>query len=210
MDERAGELSMPAATQARLVPQRGLRREAGRGRRLRGLTWACMSGIRQYVHFAIFSDTLTGADIANLVGLEPDRITVRGSRRTDPPIPRSHCWEVVCESKGMPIDEQVEAVLERLRPIESALADVTTSPNCTAVLQLVRYFDHEDGEPEEVSDPTDRLQKLPGQHQLLGWCLPHKDLAFLVRLGASIDADEYSGEPFKRGEVAFDPPSPAP
>jgi Domain of unknown function (DUF4279) len=165
----------------------------------------CMSGIRQYVHFVIFSDTLSGAAIADLVGLEPDRIAVRGSRRTDPPIPRSHRWEVVCESHGMPIDEQVEAVLERLRPIESALTDVTTSPHCTAVLQLVRYFDHEDGEPEEVSDPNDRLQKLPGQHQLLGWYLPHKDLAFLVRLGASIDADEYSGEPFKRGEVVFRP-----
>ena len=165
-----------------------------------------MAGIRQCVYFAVKSDSVSAAQIAEMAGLEPDRLSVRGSRRADPPIPVCHIWQIVCEQHGMRIDEQVETVLERLRPFETALAAVTTSPECTAVLQVVRYLEHEDGEPEEMSDPNDRLQKLPGQHQLLGWHLEHQDLAFLVRLDASIDADEYSGEPFKLGQVVFDPP----
>jgi hypothetical protein len=58
-------------------------------------------------------------------------------------------------------------------------------------LQLVRFFDDEDGEEEELSPPDAPLQKLSGQHQLLGWHLDRDSLGFLAHVGAEIDADEY-------------------
>ncbi len=66
----------------------------------------------------------------------------------------------------------------------------------TAHLQIVRYFNDEDGEEEFFDDPitTDDghvLEKLPGQHQLLGWQLEREQLGLLVSMGAYIDADEY-------------------
>jgi hypothetical protein len=57
--------------------------------------------------------------------------------------------------------------------------------------QFVRYLDDEEGEPERVSNSEAGVQKLGGQHQLLGWHLSSDDLGFLSRIGASIDADEY-------------------
>lgn len=44
---------------------------------------------------------------------------------------------------------------------------------------------------EIVTPDGEILTKLPGQHQLLGWGLEPADLAFLVRIGASLDCDEY-------------------
>jgi hypothetical protein len=59
------------------------------------------------------------------------------------------------------------------------------------MLQLVRHFDDDDGEEEELSVSDAPLQKLAGQHQLLGWHLDSDVLGFLARVGAEIDADEY-------------------
>jgi hypothetical protein len=39
--------------------------------------------------------------------------------------------------------------------------------------------------------PDTPLQKLPGQHQLLGWHLDRDAVRLLARVGAEIDADEY-------------------
>jgi hypothetical protein len=67
-------------------------------------------------------------------------------------------------------------------------------------LQLVRFFNDDEGEDEEeVSPPDAPLQKLAGQHQLLGWHLDADSLNFLSRIGAETDADEY-GEPLERGD----------
>jgi Domain of unknown function (DUF4279) len=82
-------------------------------------------------------------------------------------------------------------VLQRLRPAEARLVELAKHPDCSVVLQLVRYFDDEEGEPERLSDSDAGVQKLGGQHQLLGWHLSSADLGFLSRIGASIDADEY-------------------
>ncbi len=59
------------------------------------------------------------------------------------------------------------------------------------MLQLVRYFDDEDGEEEELSPSDAPLRKLAGQHQLLGRHLEADSLRFLARVRAAIDADEY-------------------
>ena len=148
-----------------------------------------MSRIRQYVYFAVRSDAVTADEVSRRLGLEPDRIAVRGSRSAEPPRPLANVWQIVCDEPDMTIDEQVEVVLQRLRPAETRVVELAKDPGCSVVLQLVRYFDDEEGEPERLSDAG--AQKLGGQHQLLGWHLGSDDLGFLSRIGASIDADEY-------------------
>ena len=150
--------------------------------------------IRQYVYFAVHSETATADEIASYLGLDPDRIWVRGSRSMDPPRPPQHSWQIRCDSPGLTIDEQAASVLDRLRGIEDRL--VTIRPDLLGegggcYLQFVRYFDYDEGEEEELSPPDAPLQKLAGQHQLLGWHLDADSLNFLSRIGAEIDADEY-------------------
>jgi hypothetical protein len=53
------------------------------------------------------------------------------------------------------------------------------------------YFDDEEGEEEEHSASDARFQKLPGQHQLLGWRLGQDILTFLTSVRAELDVDEY-------------------
>lgn len=43
-----------------------------------------------------------------------------------------------------------------------------------------------------LSPPDAALQKLPGQHQLLGWVLEPETMRFLVAANASVDVDEYN------------------
>jgi len=90
----------------------------------------------------------------------------------------------------------IARVLARLESSRSAIRDlVTTSADVSAWLQIVRYFNTDDGEEEEeeeVIDVTpDGLEKLSGQHQLLGWHLDRHVLNFLSEVEAEFDADEY-------------------
>jgi hypothetical protein len=45
--------------------------------------------IRQYAYFAIRSNTLSPEAMTQRIGLSSDKVTVMGSRRTDPPLPGS-------------------------------------------------------------------------------------------------------------------------
>ena len=150
--------------------------------------------IRQYVYFSVYSETATAEEIASYLGLDPDRMAVRGSRSTDPPRPPEHRWELVCELPGLQIDEQVASVLGRLRRVEHRLVTIGAEllgEGGGCVLGVVRSFNDDEGEEEELSPPDAPLQKLAGQHQLLGWHLDADTLTFLSRIGAEIDADEY-------------------
>ena len=150
-----------------------------------------MARVRQYVYFAIRSETMSVDQITELLGREPDSVLVRGSERSEPPIPRVNAWKLCCDGPGLTIDEQIEAVLSQMKPLKERIAAITAMQDCTAVLQLVRNFDDDDGEPEQFPGRSDGLQKLSGRHQLLGWHLRADDLSFLGSLGVPIDADEY-------------------
>jgi uncharacterized protein DUF4279 len=147
--------------------------------------------IRQHVYFAVRSATLTADQVTQRIGIEPDAVDVRGSRSATPLRPAAHSWKLTCEDPGLTVDEQIQTVLARLRDAEEALAQLSSDPTCACVLQVVRYLDAEDGEPERLSDPRAVMQKLPGQHQLLGWHLDVGTLVFLARVGVPIDVDEY-------------------
>lgn len=147
--------------------------------------------ISQYTYFAIRSKTITAANMTRALGIEPDRLMLRGSWRPDPPVPVSHAWEVICRDQGMTVDQQVERILQRLLPHVAAIRTLTEAGMSAAALQVVRYFNDDSGEEEQLSPPDAAFQKLEGQHQLLGWHLDRPVTEFLTATGAELDVDEY-------------------
>jgi hypothetical protein len=129
----------------------------------------------QYVYLGIRSDTLSPDEITAILEVEPDETKIKASGRSAPPIPRVHHWNLVCRDPDAHIDEQVAKVVARLRPHAEAIRRLSQREDLDVTLQLVRYFnDNEDG-----------------QEDIHGWHLDSDTLAFLVFIGATIDADEY-------------------
>ncbi len=73
----------------------------------------------------------------------------------------------------MTLDAQIGRVLERIEPLHAWLLGLIPGQDVSAQLVIVCDFDDEEGEDElpDVATTEDRklLEKLPGQHQLLGW-----------------------------------------
>ncbi len=151
--------------------------------------------IRQYVYFALKSETMPAAAITAHLDVEPDCVGVRGARRSVPPVPVCHSWTIECRQPGLAVDEQAAQVLSRIRPIADAIRALTVSGEVSAVLQVVRDFDNDQGEPGNydpvTTDDGRVLQRLAGQHHLLGWHLTGDDLALLASVAATLDVDEY-------------------
>ncbi len=150
--------------------------------------------IRQHCSIGFTSTSVTADDMTARLGLEPDRILVRGSRRAEPPRPVFHIWEVRCEESSLRVDDQVERLVDRLESYAEAigaLAEELERDGGGSYLSVVRHFDDEHGEEEELSQPDEPLRKLAGQHQLLGWHLGRRVLDFLAVTRAEIDVDEY-------------------
>jgi hypothetical protein len=86
-------------------------------------------------------------------------------------------------------------VVNRLRPVADRVRALMATAVVAAVLQIVRHFNADDGEPERldplVTDSGLVLHRLPRQHQLLGWHLNAEELAFLASIPAAVDVDEY-------------------
>jgi hypothetical protein len=141
--------------------------------------------IRQYAYFSVMSSIVSSEEMTRLIGLEPDRVRVPGSRLSDPPVPSFHAWELVCDERGKQVGEQLDLLIGRLRPHQVALRnlvdglDAREGDAAGARLQVVRYLDDEDGEPDGW------------QHRLLGWHLTDDVLRFALDTRAEIDIDEY-------------------
>ena len=153
--------------------------------------------IRQYVYFRLFSEVVTADAITEVLGVDPDTVSVRGSKQINPPVPVTHSWQLRSDQPGLTVDDQIEQLVHRLHPLEGRIRELVATTDVEAVLQIVRHFDAEDGEQEildAVGSPTGEvLTKLAGQHQLLGWHLDAQTLTFLSSIGADIDCDEYGG-----------------
>jgi hypothetical protein len=159
--------------------------------------------IRQKAYFGIFSVTLTAADITGRLGVEPDVIAVLGNRDPQRSIPRHHSWRVTSEQPGLTVADHLDIVVDRLAPYAEAIGSVveeiaSASPDVHGVggvLQVVRHFDDDEGEDEEISvldqPGGGQLERLPGQHQLLGWRLSPGVIEFLGLTHAALDVDEY-------------------
>ncbi|MEW2468515.1 DUF4279 domain-containing protein [Streptomyces sp. NPDC046994] len=147
--------------------------------------------LTQHVYFAISSVGTTADDITQLLGVEPDEVTVRGSLTTSPhTIPFCHCWKVFCREPGLPVDEQIDQVIGRLRPRMEALTNLTTRLATEegpggAILQVQRYFNRHDEQPSGSPDDTN----------LFGWHLDRAVVDFLAATGADLDVGEYDMTP---------------
>ncbi|MEV0331069.1 DUF4279 domain-containing protein [Micromonospora echinospora] len=154
--------------------------------------------ISQYAYFALSSNRVSAAEMTARLGIEPDEIAVRGSRLASPARPATHRWKIVCRKAGLTVDEQIDRIVERLfghaeriGELAGELDDTDGGPGAS-VLQIVRVFEHPDGEEEDLTSPVGGLQKLPGQHQLLGWHVDARVLEFLRLTRAELDVDEYA------------------
>lgn len=154
--------------------------------------------VLQYVYFALASTRMPAVEITARLGIEPDEVTVRGSRQAEPPHPAAHKWRVVCREPGRTVDEQLRLVVDRLYEhagrIGELAAELRTLDDWPAVstLQVVRIFGHPGGEEEELPPPAGGLTKLAGQHQLLGWHVDERTVEFLRATRAELDVDEYA------------------
>lgn len=147
--------------------------------------------ITQYALFVIYSDTLEPDEISRRVGLAADEVALRASRMKDPPRPATNIWRLRSDAPGLTVDDHIKVLIERLGPSKSAIRTlVDAQDGIKTRLEVVRDFGAEDGE-EEVTDVVDGLEKLAGQHQLLGWELKRDVLEFVCDVGADLWVDEY-------------------
>lgn len=138
--------------------------------------------------------------MAAVLGIEPDEVSVPGSRSMRPMVrPASHAWKIVCREPGLCVDEQITHLLDRLRPHTDRIAEIAgrlaaeEEEHGGAVLEVVRYF-----------NDTDQNQQLrpetPEPANLLGWHLDRDVLDFLTATGAELDIDEYDMSQDEPGE----------
>lgn len=139
--------------------------------------------IRQYVYLAVCSRSIPATEMVRRIGLAADQTTVRGSKvGGERPVPRDHAWRVLNDDPGVQVGEQLECLVKRLLPYREAIAGLAAElrsvegDTAGAALNVVRYFDDPEGEPED---------------KLLGWHLSAGVLQFAAEVGAEIDIDEY-------------------
>ena len=154
--------------------------------------------ISQYAYFALSSKRVSAAEITASLGIEPDEIVVRGSRLASPARPASHRWRITCRKPGLTVDEQINRIVDRLFGHAERIGELAVELNnidgerSASVLQVVRVFEHPDGEEEDLTSAVEGLEKVAGQHQLLGWHVDARVLQFLRLTRAELDVDEYA------------------
>ncbi len=148
-----------------------------------------MIKIRQYSYFALYSETMTAADMTVHLSMEPDEIRVLGSRSAEHRLPRSHSWQIHRHSPES-IDEQIEYLIDRLTPVLPRLLSLIDRPDVGASMQIVRHYDDPDGVHGAPGGTS--LADVHNWPRPLGWHLTTAVLEFLVATGAELDIDEYN------------------
>lgn len=136
--------------------------------------------IEQRVYLSVVSESVSAAEVTAVVGLEPDRVAVRGSRDASTsygsrPSPPNHVWSISERLPGVQIDVQVTTLLDRVRPHLDGLRAVAAQPDVHVSLLMGRSFNDEDG-----------------QEDIEGWALGPDVLALLASIPAGLDVDEYT------------------
>lgn len=118
--------------------------------------------VRQYACFALSSHSTSATEMTAVLGIEPDRTAIRGSRRSEPsPVPVAHRWIVECRDPGLSVDEQIARILERLVPHTDAIValarrlDAEPEAAPSAVLEVVRYFNEAEQHPGCQAEPSE-------------------------------------------------------
>jgi hypothetical protein len=147
--------------------------------------------IRQYVYLTVGTSTIAADELERLLQLPGDQKMVAGSKGRRPLRPVEHAWRVVSDAPGLTIDEHIMRLLARLGSAREAIRELATRDDVSVTLQVVRYLNDETGEEEDRTPAAEGMERLPGQHQLLGWHLSADVIEFLDDIGAQLDVDEY-------------------
>jgi hypothetical protein len=139
----------------------------------------------QYCYFALKSELISAEDITDRLRMRPDEVKVMGSRDPERRLPRCHAWKIVRRSTES-VDEQIEHIVSRLSPVHPGLVALVAEGDVSPVLQVVRYFHHEQGVQTSSEVASAEPQPRP-----LGWNLSLPVLDFLTSVRAMLDVDEY-------------------
>ena len=137
--------------------------------------------------------------ITSRVQLVPDETKAKGSRITDPkPIPRFHLWTV---KSGCPetaeLNDHLSALVAKIEPYTSLIRAFLDSSDADGQFNVVREFEagpELDGIVDVGRYGPGNLERLRGQHPLLGFHLDRDVLDLASSLGVDFDFDEYGDE----------------
>ena len=99
---------------------------------------------------------------------------------------RCHAWKIVRRSAES-VDEQIQHIVDRLAQVHPRVVALVAEGDVSPVLQVVRYFHHEQGVQASSEVASAERQPRP-----LGWNLSLPVLEFLTSVRAMLDVDEYN------------------
>lgn len=148
----------------------------------------------QYASFNVFSDVFTPDQITEVLGVEPSRVSWRGSRQsTERVIPKTNIWSFRATGTGQ-AHEQISQLLDRFEPMSKQLEALTAEDASTLSMSLVRYFG--------TADESNAMLRRDEGRRFDGVSIEgfHLDVSLLQRLtclGCALDVHEYdeSGSP---------------
>jgi hypothetical protein len=128
------------------------------------------------VYFRLCGDEFEPDKVSQYIGLVATRTRRKGERRKDVPLPRNSTWQFstgVIESDVIDVYEMSAALVERLAPYTSKIAEAKAIFQLTCVLQVVLWIDQN----EEKSMPAIGFEQ--------------GVIDFLKAVGGTIDIDTY-------------------
>lgn len=137
--------------------------------------------------------------ITEAVGVVPDETRPLGSRRGWPhPIPRFNIWNL---GSGLPdtapLGDHLDALVAKLKPHAARIREFIANSDAEGGLQIVRYFTPGPEDSEVLASnivEIPGMERLGGQHPLLGFHVDESFIRLAVDLGVEIDFDEYGDE----------------
>jgi hypothetical protein len=142
--------------------------------------------------------TVSPDEITARTQLSPDETKVRGSSVAWQDFPRFHLWTV---RSGCPdtadLDTHFAALVERIAPCTSQIRAFLESSDSEGCFSVVRKFEA-GPELDAIADigriGPGNLERLRGQHPLLGFALDGATLDLAHTLGVGFGFDEYGDE----------------
>ncbi len=137
--------------------------------------------------------------ITSRVQLVPDETKAKGSRIAGPtPVPRFHLWTV---KSGCPetadLNAHLSALAAKIEPYARLIRTFLDSSEADGQFSIVRKFEA-GPELDAIVDVgrygPGNLERLRGQHPLLGFHLDREVIDLATSLGVDFDFDEYGDE----------------
>jgi hypothetical protein len=154
--------------------------------------------VSQYVYFSLRSELVDPGAMSEAVGLLPDETALMGSRRAAPvPIPRCHLWKLNSGINDKAcLDDHFEALLAKLQGSAHRVRVLVESGEVSAAIEVVRSFEPgaEDSSVVAAGRNVGSMERLGGQHPLVGFEVSAALVAYAAEAGIGFDFDEYGSE----------------